>query len=217
MSDFEEKWKKSQIVGWKKDKEEAVLFFKRFGIELGDLYNQILDLEYEKMRTACFLLSKMRMITMVCDFLDQQAKKKYWDVDVMKLYFLISHAEIAMKTFGGNGYKNGLVRKYFEPVVDKYKLNYKIKLSFGGFPKNKERNLSATDILYKIRCEYVHEGNYTGKFFKDENAEKHVYNIFIFKRDNLEILCGECSLTYKSFINIYMEALAENIKSFLKN
>ena len=216
MNDFEEKWKKSQIAGWINDKEEVVLFFKRFGIEFDDIYNRILLLKYEQLRTVCFLLSKIRKIIDICDFLDQKAKLCKWDVDVMKIYLLISHAEIAMRDFGGRDENKKLVENFFNPVVKESKLNYKIRLSLGGFPMDNKRSLIGTQILYKMRCEYVHEGNYTGKIFRSEYDEDFSFNIFTFKCDRLEILCGECNFTYEQFLVVYIRALMENIKLYIK-
>ena len=63
--------------------------------------------------------------------------------------------------------------------------------------------MSFSEIFYKVRCEYAHEGNYTGKIFKDRKKEDKF--IFGFKCDGKDI-SGECNLTYKEFIDIQAAA-----------
>ncbi|OGH77474.1 MAG: hypothetical protein A2224_03730 [Candidatus Magasanikbacteria bacterium RIFOXYA2_FULL_40_20] len=218
MDDFKKKLEQSQIAGWKSKKEEVVLFFQGFGLDVNDLYDQIIMRGYEKMQKVCYFLSKIRKVADICDFLDKKAVECRWDVDVMKIFFLISHAEIAMQNFGKTGKKADLVKEFFGPVVEKYDLNNNIKLSLSEIISNREINFGASEILYKIRCEYTHEGNYTGRIFKTtiEPNEEHVGNMISFKINNSEILCGECYLTYEQFLVIYMEALIKNIENFIK-
>jgi len=208
--DFEKKWQESQINGWKNNKTEIVNFFQRFNLITSNLYDQVMGLEYGKMQVICYLLSKIRKVIKICDFLDTLEKENKEDVDVIKIFFLVSHAEITMNNFGFSGEKRKLVNKFFEPVAEK--LKYEIQTSLGNGTKIKE--ISSSDILYKIRCEYAHEGNYTGKIFKNSSTEHNdAENLFSFKNDDKDIF-GECGLTYQEFINIYMEALIDNIKKF---
>jgi hypothetical protein len=71
--------------------------------------------------------------------------------------------------------------------------------------------MSCAEILYKIRCEYTHEGNYTGIIFR----RTEVGNSFYFKDKNGN-LSGICDLTYQEFIKIFMKAVIENIKIYLQ-
>ena len=116
--------------------------------------------------------------------------------------------KMSLEGVGERGKGLSLVEKFFDPV--KSDLEYKIKPTLP--PSGSTSNLSFAKILYGIRCEYAHKGNYLGKIFKIDE-DKIEYLLFDFKINN-KYFCGECSLTYKEFINIYMEALVENIKTF---
>jgi len=210
MNEPEKKWQESQTSGWKNDKNEIVGFFKRFDLEISDLYNHIISLDYTRMQVICYLLSKIRKAVKICDFLDTLERESNEDVDAIKIFFLISHAEITMDNFGLPDSKGELVNKFFESVAEK--LKYKIKTSLGNETKIKE--ISFSDILYKIRCEYAHKGNHTGKIFKNRKTKHNdTKNLFLFKDGNKDIF-GECGLTYQEFANIYIEALTNNIKKF---
>jgi hypothetical protein len=208
---FEKKWQKSQIAGWKNDKKRITSFFHRFDIEIAAVYTHITNLDYTRMQTICYLLSKIVKSIKICDYLDRLEREEHADVDAIKIFFLISHAEITMNNLGLKDNKKELVRKFFVPVAEKYGLKYKIRVGLDSI--NITRGMYFSDILYKIRCEYAHEGNYTGKIFNKRKDKENVYNSFHFKSNN-EDFYGECILTYKEFLDIYMEALVENIKTF---
>lgn len=213
IDEAEKKWQEHQIAGWKNDKNEIVKFFNRFDLDVTNIYDHITSLDYDKMQIICYLLSKIRKAIQICDFLDILKKKEHADVDVIKIYLLISHAEIAMNNFQIEDRKIEMVKKFFNPVIDKYGLNYKIKISLGNTEDVMEDmgGMLASEILYKIRCEYTHEGNYTGKIFKDPGDD--CSNQLRFKSNDKDVF-GECSLTYQEFLNIFMDALVENIKIF---
>ncbi len=206
---FEKKWKESQINRWKKIKDKIVKFFSKYDLNIVDVYDHITNLNYDKMQAISYLLSKVIRVIKICDFLDALEKKEHADVDVIKIYLLISHAEIAMNNFKVKDKKIEMVKKFFDPVIDKYGLNYKIKISLESIKD--VGKMSFSEILYKIRCEYTHEGNYTGKIFKKTDDDYH--NLFRFRSNNKDIH-GECNLTYREFLNIFMDALVENIKMF---
>lgn len=208
--EFDKKWQQMQIVNWKNDEKEIVSFFDRFNLDVKDLYKHVTGIDYERMQIICYLLSKIDKAIKICDFLDTLEKDGHEDVDVIKIYTLISHAEITSRSFGVNGSKIELVKKYFSPVEQD--LKYRIIPNLPSVGKTSYINFA--DILYKIRCEYTHEGNYTGRIFKrDEDGASSL--LFSFKDGNEELF-GECGITYKEFINIYMTALVENIKSYSK-
>ncbi|MEK7576162.1 MAG: hypothetical protein AAB482_00540 [Patescibacteria group bacterium] len=206
--EFQKKWEQGQIENWKSDEGKISLFFKRFNVDIKHVYKYVMGINYEKMQTICYLLSKIDKAIKICDFLDALEKNNHEDVDIIKIYILISHAEITSRNFGERGEKIALVKKYFEPVESK--LKYKIKPSFGIDGQVPDMNFA--DVLYKIRCEYTHEGSYTGRIFKrvvdDANG-----SLFSFKA-NGKILYGQCGISYKEFLEIYMKALFENIKIF---
>jgi len=206
---FEKKWEESQINGWKKDKDKVVKFFSKSDLNIADIYDHITSLNYDKMQVICYLLNKIMKVIKICDFLDTLEKREHADVDVIKIYLLISHAEIAMNNFKIKDKKVEMVKKFFDPVIDKYSLNYKIKMSLESIED--VGTMSFSEILYKIRCEYTHEGNYTGKIFK--KTDDDYSNLFRFRSNNKDVH-GECNLTYQKFLNIFMDALIENIKIF---
>ncbi len=207
---FEIKWEQSQITNWKEDKNKIVLFFQRFNIDISNLYDHIMSIDYDSMQVLCYLLSKIDKAIKICDFLDDLEKNNHEDVDVIKIYMLISHAEITSKSLKQNGTKVELVRKFFNPVESdlKYKIipNYLADTKIQG-------DINFVDLLYKIRCQYTHEGNYTGRIFKRNEDNNPL--LFLFK-DKEKDLSGICGITYKEFLNIYMKALIENIKIFSK-
>lgn len=206
------RWQKSQIAGWKSDKDKVASFFNRFDLDITDIYDHVTSLDYNRMQTICYLLSKIMKAMKICDYLDVLEKEEHDDVDAIKIFFLISHAEITMNNFGVDDNKKELVNKFFKPVEKKYGLEYKIRVSLSSIDET--GNMPFSDILYKIRCEYAHEGNYTGKIFKNRREEKDNYfNMFRFKH-KIKDFFGECKLTYQEFVNIYMDALVENIKTF---
>lgn len=206
--EVEKKWEKSQIATWQNDKDEIVTFFKRFNLDISDLYDHITSLDYEKMHTILYLLSKFDKAIKICDFLDTLEKNNHEDVDVIKIYILISHAEITSRSFGEKGAKIDLVKKYFKPV--EADLRYRIIPSISS--SRKTPSIDFADILYKIRCEYTHEGNYLGRIFKRD--EDGAFSLLIRFKDGQKELFGECGITYKEFLNIYMTALIEDIKVF---
>jgi len=202
------KYEQRQIANWKKDKNKIVLFFQRFNIDVSSIYDHILGMDYERMQVLYYLLGKIDKAVKICDFLDYLKINNNEDVDVIKIYILVSHAEITSNNLKGKGIGVELVRKFFSPVESD--LKYEIIPNY--LSKKIQKNINFVDILYKIRCEYTHEGNYTGIIFKKE--ENNVSNIFYFKYDEDKELSGKCNITYKEFLNIFMKTLIENIKIF---
>ena len=210
--EFEKKWQESQIKGWKDDKNEIVSFFERFGLRVSSLYEEVTNSRYDKMQIVCYLLSKIKKAIKICDYLDILEKEEHADIDAIKIFFLIAHAEITMNNFGLRDSKSILVSNFFKPVMVKHRLNYRMRISLENIKE--VGGMSFSDILYKIRCEYAHEGNYTGKIFMTKK-EEGVVNAFSFKSGGKDVF-GECGLTYLELVNVYMEALVENIKEFLE-
>lgn len=112
-----------------------------------------------------------------------------------------------------------LVKGFFEPV--KSKIRYKIRGSVGDNPRKKIFN--PVEVLYLIRNDYVHNGNFTGLFFRSENSEDYAYNFGTFhfyeKKDKLKLIQAnsECCLTYEQFLQIFLEAFIINIQDFYNN
>ncbi len=163
------------------------------------------------MQVICYLLSKVEKAIQICDSLDTLEKKEHADVDVIKVYLLVSHAEIVMNNMGIEDTKIEMVKKFFDPMIGKYGLNYKISLGNTEDVMEDMGSISAPEILYKIRGEYAHEGNYTEKMFKKSGDD--CSNQFKFRSNEKDVF-GECDLTYQEFLNMFMDALVENIKTF---
>jgi len=200
------KWEQTQMVNWKKDEDKIASFFERFNLDVRDLYKHLMSINYDRIQIVCYLLSKINKAIRVCDFLDELEKNNPEDVDVIKIYILVSHAEISSRSLGKKGKAIELIKEFFNPVASS--LKHKIRSSLVN---KKGSNLSFADILYKIRCEYTHEGNYTGSIFKIKEDERFLWIRF---KSGDKYLYGECHLTYKEFVKFYMEALIENIKEF---
>jgi hypothetical protein len=205
--EFETKYEQSQMANWKNDEDEISSFFRRFNLDVKDLYKHIMSIDYDRIQAVCYLLSKIDKAIKICDFLDTLERDNHEDVDVIKIYILISHAEISSRSLGKKGTVIELVREFFTPVESS--LKYRIK---PGLTDKKTPNLNFADILYKIRCEYTHEGNYAGRIFK--RKEDGTCSLSIRFKSGNKNFYGECGFTYEEFINIYMEALVENIKIF---
>ncbi|MCK5475263.1 MAG: hypothetical protein KAI71_01600 [Candidatus Pacebacteria bacterium] len=216
INEFSNKWQNMQKESWKNNKGEIVDFFNKYVQDVSELYDFLICLDYKKQQRIFYLLSKIRKVIKICDFLDSLKKEKNEDVDKIKIFLLISHAEITINTFyqkdvNNNSSHRELVKKFFAPIVDRYGLDYKVRITIDDINKIKDATFSS--IFYDIRCEYVHKGNYTGIIFKNEKSEDCAYNFFFFEKKS-QTINGECKLTYKEFINIYLDALVENIKIF---
>jgi hypothetical protein len=109
-----------------------------------------------------------------------------------------------------------LVEKFFEPVRDD--LQYKIKGSLGNMPY--ETVFSSSEVLYLIRNDYIHNGNFVGLFFKGDATEEGIPNGGTFwyanKNDKTRLVLAdsECKLTYDEFLKIFTKAFEENIKLY---
>lgn len=206
---FEKLWQQGQLEGWRADASNVVAWFARFNIDAADVYNHVVNnTDYDTAQAVCYLLSKLDNAVKLCDFLDTLERDNNKDVDVIKIYLLISHAEIASRSLGGRGNGQELVRAFFAPVAPELQYRIKPTLASGGMIPDQD----AAFILYKIRCEYTHEGNYTGKIFQ-RDGEKAFGNLFSYHVDGSG-LSGECGMTYREFLGICMRALIEHIKRF---
>ena len=210
-TDFEEKWKQGQKEDWSQNQTEVERFFYRFDVNITDTYSRLLGVDYDHMQVVCYLISKIMLAVKLCDYLDLLKRDEHRDVDVIKIYLLISHAEITMNNLGFLGVKKDMVKDYFNPVHDEHRLKYMIKLSLTSMEEG--GSLDFAGILYKIRNQYTHKGDYTGRIFKDKSGD--AINMFDFS-DGSKNIYGECDLTYMEFMNIYLKALRAHIDSFIK-
>ncbi|MFA5158588.1 MAG: hypothetical protein WC451_05400 [Patescibacteria group bacterium] len=221
--DAEKKWEEAHLNMWQADLPRIQLFFKRFGIEIEAVYHSLFSLDYDYIQPVIYLIGKIEKIMEVCDFLDTLAKNNHDDVDKIKIFQLVSHAEIAINTFSANTAsmnKGDLVDAFFEPVKDK--LQYTLQLSIDDTKKLSKINqqITSSRILYKLRNEYAHQGNFIGKIFKLETDEKKVSNLFSFdwgipKAQPIEV-CGLTRLTYAQFLNIYFLTFQWHFEDYIK-
>ncbi len=194
---------------WRKDKKEISNFFLRFEVNTDGLYDHIVSLVYEKQQVIFYLFAKIRKVVKICDFLDSLKKDNNEDVDAIKVFFLVCHAEIAMSNLGKKGSKVDLVEEFFKPAENRYRLKYKIRPALGSGKEEK----SHAWVLSAIRNEYAHTGEYTGLFFRSPNSDPKSYNAFgVYDRG--KYVSVECQMTYKEFIATYMDALIENVKCY---
>lgn len=222
--EFKQKWQGAQLTGWQGDVSRVENFFRRFNIEIRDIYNNIFTLDYDRIQSVMYLIGKIEKMVAICDFLDTLAENNKADVDKIKIFQLVSHSEIAMNTFNTsptNITKGCLIDKFFEPVKDR--LQYTLRLSIddtNSLSKIKQIT-SASRILYKLRNEYAHQGNYTSKVFKSNVVSKNTYNCFSFDWDlgkgQTVFVDAETNLTYYEFLDIYFSALKKHLENYTEN
>ncbi len=221
--DMEKKWEQNHLTLWQDDSSRIEEFFKRFGVEMSQSYNNLFNLDYDFIQPAIYLIGKIEKVIEVCDFLNSLAKNNHDDVDKIKIFYLVSHAEIIINTFTANSAgmnKSDLVDSFFEPVKDK--LQYTLQLTSEDTNKLSKMNQQITPsrILYKLRNEYAHQGNFTGKIFKLLTDEEKVSNLFSFdwdipKAQPLDV-CGLTRLTYDQFLHIYFSAFKWHFEDYIK-
>jgi len=139
------------------------------------------------------------------------------DTEKIIITTLISCAEAIYKINKPDGsISENLVKGFFKPV--KQELNYKIRGHVGGVPYKKV--FEPSEVLYLIRNDYIHNGNFTGIFFRKPQSEDYVYNFGSFyysekeNKNNLIQAFSECNLTYKDFLKIFLNAFIENIEKY---
>jgi len=210
-------WNRMQKEYWasEKEKKSVLAFFKRFNQEnFEGIYNKIISLKnHDDAREIFYLIAKIIRIIEICDFLDKEKAEKNHDIDEIKIYLLISHSEIAARLVS-SGDGASLVKKFFQS--EKTELNYKIHASYEE--KDKEgklikKILDASYFLYLVRCDYTHNGNFTGNIFRTGDCGK----FYVF--DATEIgknISVEFNLSYNDFMNVYVKALVEIIEKYLK-
>lgn len=220
---FEQRWQMNHLALWREDTPRIEEFFRRFGVEINQLYKKLFDLDYDYIQPIIYLIGKIEKVMEVCDFLDTLAKNNHDDVDKIKIFQLISHAEIAINTFStktASMNKGDLVDSFFEPVKDK--LQYSLQLSSDDTNKLSKikQQVTPSRILYKLRNEYAHQGNFTGKVFKSETDEGKVLNGFSFDWDIPKAqpidVSGLTRLTYAQFLKIYFSAFKWHLEDYIR-
>jgi hypothetical protein len=221
---MKEKWEQAQLAHWKSEIEDIARFFNQFGVDFKSTYEKLFELPYDDIQPVIYLLGKMQKMAGICAYLNERAEKHHEDVDKIKLFHLISHAEIAMKVLGGVKSTNAKrVEEYFQPV--RLKLCYRLRLSSSISDTHTLNELgediTAPSILYKLRCEYAHQGNYLGRIFRKQHSDEKTYCMSSFEWDlkvgkdrELRSVDMETNFTFDEFIQIYFEALREHIDNY---
>ncbi|MCK5491349.1 MAG: hypothetical protein KAI67_05925 [Candidatus Pacebacteria bacterium] len=217
MNVVEEKWKKDQYTYF--ENEWKFKWNKYFNNET-DFKDSILKLEYDKFYNVNNAFGKLDKALQICNFLNELAEQKpLQDTEKIIITTLVSCAEAVYRinkpeeSIGEN-----LVKGFFKPVV--LQLENKIKGYVGEMPYKK--SFKPDEILYLIRNDYIHNGNFIGTFFKKTNSENYVSMCGDFfyseKEDKTKLISvkSECRLTYQEFLTIFLNAFIKNIKKYIK-
>lgn len=186
--------------------------------EKNDLKDKIIKLKYDNFYDVNNAFSKLNQVLQICTFLYELSKSKpSQDTEKTIITILISCAEAVYRINKPNENINeNLIKGFLKPVESS--INYKIRGHIGDIPYRKI--FGAIDILYLIRNDYIHNGNFIGKFFRDDDSENHVYNLgdfyFSEKENKAKLILAEseCCLTYKEFRKIFLEAFIKSIESY---
>jgi len=219
--DMKHKWEQSQLTAWQGANGEKKDFFLRFDVGIDCRSLGLFDLNYDDIQPIAYLISKLRKMISICDFLDSRATEYHEDVDKIKIFHLISHAEIVMNTLGemtGNNAEK--VDEFFASEVGRLQHSLRLTIDDNDQLMSRGQLTSPSRVLYKLRCEYAHQGNFTGKIFRRDSAESHVYNFFSFYWDLPSsrakvFVSAETNLTYADFLNIYFTAFKDHLVSYI--
>ncbi len=218
---FEKKWEQSQIKVCQDNRNTIISLFSRFSVDFEETYSKLLNLPYGRQQPAMYLLGKIQKMVSICDFLDELKRNHNEDVDKIKIFQLISHAEIVIKTLSSGKNKAELVSKYFDTVKESIKYRLRLSIQNTNDLSKKQEDTTASGILYKLRNEYAHQGNFTGNVFKRGAENLDLYNIFMFdwdlpKEKKIILVSGETNLTCIDFMNIYFTALKNQLEIYIK-
>lgn len=203
---FEEEWKKK----WKEkfpDKD--------------NLKDKILKLKYDNFYDVNNAFGKLNKALLICDFLYELKKAKPpQDPEKIIIMTLISCAEAIYRINNPNeGISENLIKGFFKPVNSD--IDYKIRGHVGKLPYKKV--FDAVEVLYLVRNDYIHNGNFTGRFFRNNNSESYAYEQGTFyyseKENKAELILAnsECCLTYEQFSDIFLKVFIENIEEYCSN
>lgn len=214
----EEIWQGSQ---YKLFKEEWERKWKLKYSDKNDLKDKILKLKYDSFYDVNNAFGKLDKALQICAFLHELSKSKPpQDTEKIIITILVSCAEAIYRIKKPNeSISENLIKGFFKPV--KSKVDYKIRGQVGAIPYKKTFN--AVEVLYLVRNDYIHNGNFTGKFFRNDNSESHTYErgtFYYSEKENktkLILADSECCLTYKQFSDTFSEAFIENIEEYIKN
>lgn len=209
-------WQNQQYKFFEKDWEKK--WKEKFLGEDG-LKARILKLEYDNFYNVNNVFGKLNKALQICDFLYELKKSKPpQDTEKIIITMLVSIAEAVYRINKPNEeISENLVKGFFKPV--KSKIDYKIR---GHIDANMpyKKTFGAVDVLFLVRNDYIHNGNFTGIFFRNNNSEAYTYNIGTFyysekdnKTQSIDAI-SECNLNYEEFMKIFLEAFIESINKY---
>ena len=212
---IEQRWRNNQYNSF--DKEWADKWQDCFP-EKNDLKDKIIKLKYDNFYDVNNAFAKLNKALQICTFLHELSKlKPPQDTEKIIITTLVSCAEAVYRINKPNENINeNLIKGFFKPVESS--INYKIRGHVGDIPYKK--TFRAIEILYLIRNDYIHNGNFTGKFFRNDNSENYAYNsgdfYFSEKENKVKLILAEseCCLTYKEFKKIFLEAFIKSIENY---
>lgn len=191
-----------------------------------ELKDKILKLKYDDFHDVKYAFGKLSKALSICNFLYGLTKTKPpQDTEKIIITTLVSCAEAVYRiNKPDEGISENLIKGFFRPV--KSKIDYKIR----GNSQSKceagrckiDKSFSAVEVLYLVRNDYIHNGNFTGKFFIYPDSESLDYKLELFyysEKENKARLIeaySECNLTYQNFLSIFLEAFIKNIEEYCK-
>ena len=183
------------------------------------LKNKIIELNYNNFYDVNNAFGKLDKALQICDFLKKLSyAKPPQDTEKIIITILVSCAEAIYKiNKPEEDINENLIKGFFKPVQSK--LKGKIK----GHTETKmpyNKTFDSTEVIYLIRNDYIHNGNFTGKVFRLNSSEKKSYNhglFYYYEKENKNKLIqvfSSINLSYLEFINIFLESFILNIEKY---
>ncbi len=214
----------------KKLNNEQHIFFNRewenkwskYFFNRDDLKDKIIKLKYDNFSDVNRAFGKLDKALQICNFLHKLSKSKPpQDTEKIIITIFVSCAEAVYRINKPNeSMSENLIKGFFKPV--KSDINHKIRGHVEKLPNLPyEKVFDAVEILYLLRNDYIHNGNFIGIFFRDDNVENCIYNIgnfdFSETKNKTKLISAEseCCLTYKQFLTIFLKAFIKNIEKYI--
>lgn len=202
--------------------------WKKYFPEKDNLGNKIMTLKYDNFYNVNKAFLILEQALQICTFLHEFSKSKPpQDTEKIIITTFVSCAEAIYRINKPSERINeNLVKGFFKPVKPKikYKIRGNVDKADKSLCKKCKKIFSAVETLYLIRNDYIHNGNFIGSFFldDDDNFKKYKRNFgkfyFLEKGNKVKLISArsECCLTYEEFKKIFLEAFIKNIKNYYK-
>lgn len=216
------------------EKKRIEKLFGNFWIEIKELLEwleKIFSIDYDKFENVNSTLYKLKTALHLCDFLRNEQLSDNQDTEKIIITTLVSLAEWTRRlNKPEEDSVDSLIKGFFKPVLNE--LQYKVKFSATSYKEWIAEKTYSPDqeeyipiiILYLIRNDYIHNGNFFWVFFvdpADKEYSPHIPNwstIYFSEKNNKAKLLSvwiECSLTYEEFLIIFLKAFKLNIEKYL--